>query len=295
MRTTLLFLLLAKLSLGQTPYIDSTSHWHEQEIASSWGIPDTVFIKDYVYNLNGDSVLNAITYFKLFRTGTDSAANTLDGGYSISTFNQYYGLLREDSNRVYFVPSWLTSERLLYDFNLSLGDTVPYSYGFPSCSPGTIYSTDSFYFDGQPRERLFVAAMSNTGQVRIFQGIGANSGLLGAMCMQIDGINSCLKGYYNSKDTIQFTNCSSVFTMINKTENYIANVRPNPFSTQLTFSLADNEQTTVSLYNFLGQQVFQQSFTNSTTINTEQLTDGIYFYELRNDKGTLKTGKVVKQ
>lgn len=72
-------------------------------------------------------------------------------------------------------------------------------------------------------------------------------------------------------------------------------VSPNPFSTQLTFSLTDNEQTTVSLCNFLGQQVLQQAFTNSTTINTEQLADGIYFYELRSDKGTLKTGKLVKQ
>lgn len=70
---------------------------------------------------------------------------------------------------------------------------------------------------------------------------------------------------------------------------------PNPFSTQLTFSLADNVPTTVSLYNFLGQQVLQRPFTNSTTINTDQLADGIYFYELRSSKGTLKTGKLVKQ
>ncbi len=73
------------------------------------------------------------------------------------------------------------------------------------------------------------------------------------------------------------------------------NITPNPFSTQLTFSLADNDQTTISLYNFLGQQVLQQTFTNSTTINTDQLADGIYFYELRSDKGALKTGKLVKQ
>lgn len=70
---------------------------------------------------------------------------------------------------------------------------------------------------------------------------------------------------------------------------------PNPFSSQITFKLADNEATTVSLYNFLGQQAFQQSFTNSTTVNTEQLAAGIYFYEMKNSKGTLKTGKVVKQ
>lgn len=70
---------------------------------------------------------------------------------------------------------------------------------------------------------------------------------------------------------------------------------PNPFSSQLTISLADNEQTTVSLYNFLGQQILQQTFTNSTTINTEQFANGIYFYELRNDKGRVANGKVIRQ
>lgn len=72
-------------------------------------------------------------------------------------------------------------------------------------------------------------------------------------------------------------------------------VYPNPFSNQLYFSLADKEPTTISLYNFLGQQIMQQSFTNATTLNTEQLADGIYFYELRNDKGLVTNGKVIRQ
>lgn len=72
-------------------------------------------------------------------------------------------------------------------------------------------------------------------------------------------------------------------------------IYPNPFSTQLTFQISTNQQTTISVYNFLGQQVIQQTFTGSTAINTEQLANGIYFYELRNGKGIIKTGKIVKQ
>lgn len=69
----------------------------------------------------------------------------------------------------------------------------------------------------------------------------------------------------------------------------------NPFSNQLTFTLAGKRPTTVSLYNFLGEQVLQQTFTNSATINTRQLADGFYFYELRSNNQTLKTGKLIKQ
>lgn len=90
---------------------------------------------------------------------------------------------------------------------------------------------------------------------------------------------------------------AATWTDVKKTSRNVDFIKifPNPFSAQLTFSLAGNEQTTVSLYNFLGQQILRQTFTNSTTINTEQLADGIYFYELRNDKGAAKNGKVLKQ
>jgi hypothetical protein len=70
---------------------------------------------------------------------------------------------------------------------------------------------------------------------------------------------------------------------------------PNPFSTQINFQFTDNLQAKIILYDFLGQQILQKTFTNSTTINTEQLANGIYFYELLNDKRIVRTGKVVKQ
>lgn len=72
-------------------------------------------------------------------------------------------------------------------------------------------------------------------------------------------------------------------------------VYPNPFSQQLTFSLSDNAQTTVSVCNLLGQQELRQTFTNTITIDTNHLEEGIYLYMLQNDKGIIKTGKIVKK
>jgi hypothetical protein len=69
---------------------------------------------------------------------------------------------------------------------------------------------------------------------------------------------------------------------------------PNPFSTELTFSLNDQESTILSLYDLLGKKVLQQTFATTVTISTEQLTDGIYFYEILNSKGVSAVGKVVK-
>ena len=86
-----------------------------------------------------------------------------------------------------------------------------------------------------------------------------------------------------------------IYAGIADAKNDNIKIIPNPFSNQLTFSLADNnELTTVYLFNCLGELVLQQTFTNSTTINTVQMQGGIYFYELKNNNGILKTGKVIK-
>ncbi|MES2622008.1 MAG: T9SS type A sorting domain-containing protein [Bacteroidota bacterium] len=72
-------------------------------------------------------------------------------------------------------------------------------------------------------------------------------------------------------------------------------IYPTPFRDKLNVSINSSGQTTFSLYNFLGQQILRNTFVNFTTINTEHLADGIYFYELRHNGGRIKTGKVLKQ
>lgn len=78
----------------------------------------------------------------------------------------------------------------------------------------------------------------------------------------------------------------------NTSSNFI--ISPNPFHDNLSFSTKGNGQTTVSLYDCLSRQVFQQAFINTTTIITNQLPNGIYFYELRNSKRIISRGKVFK-
>jgi len=72
------------------------------------------------------------------------------------------------------------------------------------------------------------------------------------------------------------------------------NVYPNPFTERVTFTTSNSEQTTVVLYDYLSGQIVQQTFNNSITLNTKQLADGIYFYALRNLKGIITNGKVIK-
>jgi hypothetical protein len=84
------------------------------------------------------------------------------------------------------------------------------------------------------------------------------------------------------------------FTPIDETAPDIAKIYPNPFSDLLTVSSVDHQQVTLFLYDFLGQQIFQETIIHSTTINTTQLAEGIYFYELRNLNGNVASGQLVK-
>jgi hypothetical protein len=119
-----------------------------------------------------------------------------------------------------------------------------------------------------------------------------NSGDFYNVCAGSDTV--CIVDHYGCSICLSFMINSLITDVKEIRAGSSITLTPNPFSTRLTFSLGDNEQSSVSLYNFLGQQVLQWTFSNSTTINTEQLTDGIYFYELSSSKG-MTTGKAVKQ
>jgi hypothetical protein len=82
-------------------------------------------------------------------------------------------------------------------------------------------------------------------------------------------------------------------TLDTDTVNYFQ-LFPNPVTNQLTVKTNDNEQSEIILYDIASRKILQQKFTNSVSLNTEQLAKGIYLYEVRNKNGVIKKGKVVK-
>lgn len=70
---------------------------------------------------------------------------------------------------------------------------------------------------------------------------------------------------------------------------------PVPFSERLNITSNTNSSSEIILYDISSRKLFQQIFLNSTTLNTSQLAKGIYIYEVRNQEGIIKTGKVTKE
>ncbi len=71
-------------------------------------------------------------------------------------------------------------------------------------------------------------------------------------------------------------------------------VFPNPFNDKIEVVIKNNIQSEVFLFDVTSRKILQQKFTNSVSLNTEQLAKGIYLYEVRDKNGLYKTGKVLK-
>lgn len=76
--------------------------------------------------------------------------------------------------------------------------------------------------------------------------------------------------------------------------NTSVSVFPNPLTNRLHITCKSEDKIEITLSDIAGREVFQEAFTSSLSINTEQFAKGTYLYELRNKNGIIKIGKVVK-
>jgi hypothetical protein len=64
---------------------------------------------------------------------------------------------------------------------------------------------------------------------------------------------------------------------------------------KLTINSNTGQDLEISLYDINAVEIYHKSFTNSVTLNTEQLPRGIYLYKIKNKTGEERSGKVVKE
>jgi len=108
--------------------------------------------------------------------------------------------------------------------------------------------------------------------------------------------NGNISGAYVYIDDVCLRPCNGSCTtgMEEQAISAAVKIYPNPIMNKLNVWVKNNELSEIIIYDITSRKIFNQSFTNSTSINTEQLAKGIYLYEVRNKNGVIKKGKVVK-
>lgn len=133
----------------------------------------------YYHDFNG-VVYEPPSYYKFCASGVDTIINSLiytEIDRCSNVNSNYFGAIREDSSKVFFIPKDSTSEFLLYDFNVNIGDTVEVIYMSMS-------STNNFYMQSFIVEDTSTTIINNKTRrvIQIYgyswiEGIGSNSGL----------------------------------------------------------------------------------------------------------------------
>ena len=70
---------------------------------------------------------------------------------------------------------------------------------------------------------------------------------------------------------------------------------PNPFINNISLSVKTNDLVEFTLYDISSRELIHKEFKGFVSINTQQLSEGIYFYEVKDKEGVIRKGKVIKE
>lgn len=237
----------------------------------------------YNYYIDGDTVINNLTYQKLYRIGelTYSYGTTYASWHSFST---NMGFIREDNNKKVYHLQGNIEERL-YDFDIALGDTVSIPTIAYSYDSAIVVAVDSVFICSTMRQRYKLDPIGTQLMHDLYwtEGIGSSHGLIPRYSWFESGvIHVCYS------DSTCATPCSNFLSTMKVKSQYskLATVYPNPSSEKSIIQL-NNEATTtkIQVINNIGQVIL-----NKRTNNQEEQLDlsswpiGLYVIKLEYDQ-----------
>jgi len=261
----------------------------------------------FQYYSKGDTLINSSVYRKIFINEVQDT-NICQGSPSYLPVPGYAGALKDDSiaNKTFFVFPNSTTDSLLYDYNLMVGDTIKgiisqfYSYFFI----GVVLSVDSVLISGKYQRRWNFSQDDMGNPTFIIEGIGTNSGLIEPLYpfdlewthRYLICVRDSLQTYFTSNHYSK-VGCNLIYTgtpELNLLNNF--SILPNPFSNEAILK-TDQElkNATVTIINTFGQQIKQiKNITGKEIkIHRENLSDGIYFLQLMQENKIILSCKLI--
>lgn len=266
------------INLPYTPFLIENATWIQFDAPDGFDN-----ISYYAFKIQGDTVLNAETYKKLYRYELKKVGET-----SFHLLSQtFFMALREDTltRRVYQLqtinngdqlpPDYLESEFINFDYHI--GDVFT-NYFLIEAGVKIVTDTITFIY-GKERRTLIDAS-----GIALIEGIGYEDGLfLEPHTWTHAGFGFGLVDYCQD---INF-NCN-ILTSIN---SYIApkvKIFPNPTSDFINVEFKQFFKGKITLSSVTGQIILTSIFSGiDYQIDIRELTSGIYLLNLESEKGQL--------
>lgn len=272
------------------PIVKEGAIWSQH---AAWGaFPDPTYHANWTYEFIGDTLINSTQYKKLIKVSGNG--NSMPLGY--------VGAMREDSGRVYYLAVYDSSsqesnwclyfneefidsvnfveERLIYDFNLTIGDTL-YNQ--------TIVWIDSVDLgDGVLRKRVDVSYQGHPAEYWI-EGIGSGKGLIECGCHIFENEYN-LNCYQDS--SINYPDpCLNL--SVQKPEQPRWTLSPNPATDVVKLIGFEGRNAQIQVRNMLGESVLATSIRTDGTVDIRSIDAGIYTVSIHQPKAPIETRRLV--
>jgi hypothetical protein len=298
------FLVCSTFIYGQeNAYFENQPVWHESTMCA---IPAPCIETDeYNYYIEGDTVLDGLTYVKLYKQGVISRmyyANNPPDYCSGSEFYSYqFGYLRSENRQMFYRWAIEVEEQMLYDFNLSIGDTLPNTETTNPWGHTIVIGIDSIQLLENYYMRFQLGGMET--DTYLIEGIGSLNGLLAPIPLTFEcgyGL-SC----YSQNQTIYDISgdgdgnsgtCMLTVGVDETEEKPKLSLYPNPTTNYSTLQLHGVAgQVDIVIHDFSGRQVRQYSADANREFSfySGDLPHGIYLLSINQEGHLLGTEKLV--
>jgi len=283
-------------------YIDcgSTKRWSEVKYLNDNTCWTNYYHNKYQYYLSGDTLINGITYKKLYQRYVNSQYGKV--------VTEYYTSLREASGKIY-ASSYNRNntnygEYLLYDFSAEIGDTIKSNItsdcGCNLSHPQVVTGISTVTLQNGEKRKKYALSYSSEW----IEGIGS----LGGFFFDASPLCTCLEQpqliCYKQNDSYLFSNNSSWggnCDFINgldyvKTDKQAASLSSNPLvtSSNLKWNLSNN-YSILGITDLVGKSMFtiNVSGLSEYKINRSDLSKGLYIIQLSSKDGKQASLKLI--
>lgn len=198
----------------------------------------------------------------------------------------YYGGLREQDKKIYFLYSGTMYELLLFDFNKEAGDTVQIGIGMAEISSiDTVFVANKLRRQFNLKEAFVWYTPSS-----YTEGFGGVAGLFTNMAHPTDTNMFAHFNCFSQGDELysQEEGCMYLFSfdtplgVANMAANEKIAVYPNPFMNELHIDATTGNR--IMLYNITGTKVID-AIADGKALSTSALGDGVYLLIILNKEG----------
>jgi hypothetical protein len=253
----------------------------------------------YQYFCNGDTIINSEKFYKLFQYKLYCPLGLCLPSDTISPQFKTY-IRNNDNKQVVYLDSG--KEKVLYDFNLKVGDTIINGLrgkldGYSSDSYIIVKNIDSALFCGKYHKRYKTYYFSRyEDSLALIEGLGFDQCLFGKGDL---GCNEyCDGGCYTEKNNASCNNNNcQLLVGINQLPTLIDEVQifPNPSNSFLNLKSEVGINKLVIL-DLSGRPVYLNTSINSSNVkvNIEFLNEGFYLIKIESDTKTIVTKNFIK-